>query len=695
MDESRMKALVQRFLAQVEETAPRIARTVVDLERHSGEADALRQGYDAIARDIHGVKGTAAMLALTSVADLAHCTEDVVRAYRTAGRPLGPGVADRMLEASDAFVALVRARVTGATPPPVAALMVTLAEATASVDERPPSSTAQKPQGATNDVAAGDGAWRVEAGRVEALVRAVEGVREVFQRFEEHSRDLGRLAKGLGVDVDAQVRTRLAEVARSLAFTSREASSVAETLEEDMKELATMPAHTILEPMHRAVRDLCRKHGKEATLSVVGGENSLDRGLLESIARILTHLVRNAVDHGLEVPDERERAGKNRAGAIVIRIEQQGNVVMLELSDDGRGVDVERVRSRAVDLGIATRADLDARVADQVTRLIFEDGFSTREEATETSGRGVGLAAVRRDVDRLGGHLDLWSRAGQGARFVAVLPAALGTTPVVVVRAGEQLFGFPAMAVETARAARVEDFRISWQDAKLAHNDELLPVYDLAGLLGLREAQPPSQGQPLFVIGATEGRAAVLVDEVIGDRELTLRSLPVELRDIPAYQGVAMLALREAVLVCKPAWLVSPRAHAQPGAATARRALVVDDSLAARAMHRTILEAAGYVVHTASSGAQALERVSHTRYTALVSDITMDDMDGIALTRALRARAETRDLPIVIVTASDAPEERRAALAAGASAFLNKSDCASGRLVAALERARTPSQEAS
>ncbi len=490
--------------------------------------------------------------------------------------------------------------------------------------------------------------------------------------------------------MDAQARTRLAELARSLAFTSREASSVAETLEEDMKALATMPAHTILEPMHRAVRDLCRRHGKEATLSVVGGENSLDRGLLESMAQILTHLVRNAVDHGLEMPDERERAGKNRAGAIVIRIEQQGNVVMLELSDDGRGVEVERVRSRAVDLGIATKADLDARVPDQITRLIFEDGFSTREEATETSGRGVGLAAVRRDVDRLGGHLDLWSRAGQGARFVAVLPAALGTTPVVVVRAGEQLFGFPAMAVETARAAKLDDFRVGRQETRLAHNDELLPAYDLAGLLGLREAQPPSQGQPVFVIAATEGRAAVLVDEVIGDRELTLRSLPVELRDIPAYQGVAMLALREAVLVCKPAWLVRPRTHAQLGAAaTARRALVVDDSLAARAMHRTILEAAGYVVHTASSGAQALERVSHTRYTALVSDITMDDMDGIALTRALRARAETRNLPIVIVTASDAPEERRAALAAGASAFINKSDCASGRLVAALERVRT------
>ena len=689
MDESRMKGLVTRFLAQVEETAPRIARAIVDIERQRDDADALRKGYDAIARDIHGIKGTAAMLALTSVADLAHRTEDVVRAYRGAGRAFGPGVADRMLEASDAFIAIVHARSKGEAPLPVEGLMATLAEAAASAEGKaaPPPSAKQAPA-STTDAAAADGAWRVEAGRVEALVRAVESVREIFQRVEEHSRDLGRFARGLDAAVDPAARARLAELGRGLASTSREAASVTETLEEDLKALATMPAHTILEPMHRAVRDLCRKHGKEATLSVVGGENSLDRGLLASMAQTLTHLVRNAIDHGLELPDEREQAGKNRAGALVIRIEQQGNVVMLEVSDDGRGVDVQRVRERALAVGLASEADLAARVPDQIARLIFEDGLSTREEATETSGRGVGLAAVRRDVDKLGGHVDLWSRVGQGTRFVVVLPAALGSTPVVVVRAGEQLFGVPLMAVETARSARLDDFRLAWDDVKVVHKGELLPAHDLAGLLGLRETQPPAHGQPFFVVGATEGRAAILVDEVIGDRELVLRSLPAELRGIPAYQGVGMLALREAVLVCKPAWLVHPHDHARPATSAAGRALVVDDSLAARAMHRTVLEAAGYVVHTASSGAQAIERVTRTRYDAVISDISMDDMDGIALTRALRARPETRELAIVIVTASDAPEERRVALAAGADAFLNKSDCASGRLVAALDRAR-------
>lgn len=699
MDESRMRALVQRFLGQVEEAAPRIARAIVDLERRSDDADALKQGYDAIARDIHGLKGTAAMLALTSVADLAHRTEDVVRAYRGAGRAFGPGVADRMLEASDAFLSLVRARVKGDAAPPVDALMATLAEAAASVAGTAalpkPAEPPQQAQTQPTDVAAPDGAWRVEAARVEALVRSVEGVREIFQRMDEHSRDLGRFAKGLGENIDGDVRARIAALGRALAFTSREANSVAETLEEDLKALATMPAHTILGPMHRAVRDLCRKHGKEANLSVVGGEHSLDRGLLGSLAQILTHLVRNAIDHGLEMPDVRERAGKNRTGAIVIRVEQQGNVVMLELSDDGGGIDVERVRRRAVEAGLAPAADLAARSADEISRLIFEDGLSTREEATETSGRGVGLAAVRQDVDKVGGHIDLWSRAGQGTRFVVVLPVSLGSTPVVVVRAGEQLFGVPLMAIETARSARAADFRIGWDDMKLVHKDELLPVHDLAGLLGLREAQPPAQGQLLFVVAATEGRAAVLVDEVIGDRELVLRSLPTELRGIPAYQGVGMLALREAVLVCKPAWLVGPHAHARATGSAPRRALVVDDSLAARAMHRTILEAAGYVVHTASSGVQALQRVARARYEAVVSDIGMDGMDGIALTKALRSRPETRDVSIVIVTASDAPEERGAAMAAGADAFLNKSDCASGRLVAALERARGSSRRAS
>ena len=696
MDESRMKALVVRFLAQVEEVAPRIARAIVELERGGTAEDVLRGGFDAMARDIHGLKGTAAMLGLAEVAELAHATEEVVRSHRSGGRAFGPRVADQMLEASDAFVSLVRARTAGEPGEDTRGLVASLKEAAAAADTvATPSRRDVAPAPGAQQAPAGDGAWRVDSRRVEALVRAVEGVREIFRRVDEHARELGGISSAHGAGVDPQTRARLRELGRALAFTSREAADVAETLEEDVKGLATVPLHTILEPMHRAVRDLCRKHEKEAWLSVVGGEHSLDRAMLDAMERMLTHLVRNAIDHGLEAPDERERAGKDRAGALVVRIEPQGNVVVLELSDDGSGIDVEAVRARAAKAGLGSEAELGELSPHQVMRLVFEDGLSTRDEATETSGRGIGLAAVRREAERLGGHIDLHSTAGQGTRFVVVLPVVLGSTPVLVVRSGEQLFGVPLLAVETVRQAYMSDLRATWDQVELLYNDELLPVHDLSVLLGLRDAMAPSEGQPLLVVGAPEGRAGILVDEVVGDRELSLRSLPVELRAIPAYQGVGMLALRDAVLVCRPSWLVESHRVAESATSRAPRALVVDDSLPVRAMHRTMLEAAGYVVHTASSGAQALERTSRARYDAVIADLAMEGIGGIALTRVLRTQPETRDVIVVVVTASNDPSDRDAAFVAGADDVLEKSDCAAGRLVEALERAGVRSRKAS
>jgi chemotaxis protein histidine kinase CheA len=193
---------------------------------------------------------------------------------------------------------------------------------------------------------------------------------------------------------------------------------------------------------------------------------------------------------------------------------------------------------------------------------VFEDGLTTREEVSETSGRGVGLSAVRREVEELGGHVDVTTRAGQGTRFVLVLPAAFGSTPVVVVRAEERLLALPMGSILTAKGANPSEFASSEGTLTMAHNDERIAAYDLGALLGLREPQLPRRGQPLLVVGTTTGRAAIAVDEVLGGRDLVLRSLPLELRDVHAYHGVGMLAQREIVLVCNPDWLVNPRADA-------------------------------------------------------------------------------------------------------------------------------------
>ncbi len=453
-------------------------------------------------------------------------------------------------------------------------------------------------------------------------------------------------------------------------------------LEEGLKAITTLPVRTVLEPLRRALRDLCRQQGKEARLAVAGGEVSLDRRVLDGLRGPLVQLVRNAVDHGLERPDEREAAGKHREGAITIRIEQQGNMLFLELADDGRGLDVAAIRAAALERGVITEAELSLLNESQLKQLIFRPGLTTRAEVTEISGRGIGLDVARAQLQALRGQIEVVSARGQGTRFLLTLPADLGSSPVLVVRVGEHLFGVPMAAIGSSRAARQSELRPGPKQLQLEHREQRVPLHDLGALLRLRQPSTPANGTPILILLRHGARLAIAVDEVVGDKELLIRALPPEMREIAAWQGAATLARGELILVLRADWLVQTGTAELETPQGARRALVVDDSLTARALHRTALEAGGWQVHTVSSGEQALLQLRHADYEVMVADIGMEPMDGLALTRAIRGGSEGAAMPIILVSAHDAPADRARGEAAGADGFLSKRDCASGRLLA-------------
>ncbi|OLD46715.1 MAG: hybrid sensor histidine kinase/response regulator, partial [Chloroflexi bacterium 13_1_40CM_2_68_14] len=486
----------------------------------------------------------------------------------------------------------------------------------------------------------------------------------------------------LGIQAEtAEARALLLGVRRSLGADGEEAADIVASMEEGLKAISTVPVRTVLDPLRRAVRDLCKATGKQARLAVVGAEVSLDRRVIEQLRGPLIHLVRNAVDHGLEMPDVREARGKHPEGALTIRVEQQGNMLFIEVGDDGAGLDLEQIREAALRRALVAPEELANMSIQQLHQLIFRPGFSTRTEATEFSGRGVGLDVVRNQIQALQGHVEVQSVAGQGARFVLTLPADLGSSPVLVVRCGEHQLGVPMAAVESSRAARSKDLRVGRSRVQLDHREQLIPVQDLGAVVGLRQPEVPADGQPLLILQAQGRRLALSVDEVLGDRELVIRPLPADVRELPAYQGAATLARGELVLILRPDFLVSSERRAESGLASTRRALVVDDSLTARALHRTALETGGYLVHTASNGRQALEQLRHSAYDVMVCDIGMDEMDGYELTAAVRQRAETDSMPILLVSARDSDSDRQRGMAVGADGFLTKKECVSGRLL--------------
>lgn len=698
MADALLEQLIAGFVGEVSGIAAKATRQLLELEKTGGG-----RSFDDLARGLHTLKGSAATLGLMELSELAHKMEDALLPLRGRMGPLPAPLADALLQALDAFVSLVRHRAgQGGAPVDLGPIHGALAKAAAVAeaegqDSRPLGAPVPVPsppppaQPAALERPEQDEGWRVGTREVAGLLAEVERLRELRLRLDERRRELDRAQQQLnhlGILAEtAEARALLLGAARQLAVDGEQAADIVAAFEEGLKAITTLPVRTLLEPLYRTVRDLCRQAGKEGRLSVVGAEVSLDRRVLDSLRGPLVQLVRNCVDHGLEAPSVREQRGKHREGSITIRVEQQGNLLFLEVADDGGGLDLLRIREAAVRAGLHTPEQAASLPVPELQQLIFRAGLSTRTVASELSGRGVGLDIVRAQLLSLQGQVEVQSTPDQGTRFLLSLPAVLGSSPILVVRVGEHTVGIPMAAIESSRATRTAELRVGRSRIELEHRERLIPVHELGAMLGLRQPEPPEEGRPLLVVHLHGQRAAIAVDEVLGDRELFVRPLPAEVHDLPAWQGAATLAKGELVLIVRPDWLLQPERTLARHTQAVRRALVVDDSLTARALHRTALESGGFVVHTASSGEAALEQLRHTGYQVLVADIGMEEMDGFALTRAVRQQRGAGQMPIVLVSARDTAADRALGAAAGADGYLSKKECASGRLLSEVSAA--------
>jgi chemotaxis protein histidine kinase CheA len=434
------------------------------------------------------------------------------------------------------------------------------------------------------------------------------------------------------------------------------------------------------------VRDAARRRGKQARLSFVGGEVSFDRRIVEALGTPLLHLVRNAIAHGIEAPDQRAARGKHVEGVISIRFERLATLLFVEVSDDGHGLDTDRIKEAAARRGVS-RDRLEAMSPAEVHDLVFLSGLSTSEEVDEVSGRGVGLDAVRGFAGAHGGKIEVQTRAGQGTSFVLTLPVELGSAPLLLVRVGEHVFGLPLLAVETVQHLAQDDVRRADSESLLSFRDALVPLRDLGALLDVRPEVAWWSGQPVVVVAARGRRTALCVDEIVGNADLVMRPLPRGASNVDVFEGAALQGYGRLVLVLRPDWL-GTRDRQLPRAAP--RILVVDDSLTARANHRSILEAGGYVVHVAGDAARALALLGASRFDAMICDISMEGMNGLDLARAVRSRVDTAALPIVVVSARDGPAEREASTVAGADGFVSKKDCGAGLLLSEVGRVLRP-----
>jgi two-component system, chemotaxis family, sensor kinase CheA len=526
-------------------------------------------------------------------------------------------------------------------------------------------------------------------------------VREVEQALRECIRGLERVSHALRLEQADQAREELAPtVERMRALVVRLARLTRETirdadgqrlastlLREDLRALRMVPASVALEPLRRAVREVAGRTGKEVDLFLSGADVRLDRRVVDELRDPLLHLVRNAVDHGIESPEVRKRAGKLPRGQLRVRVELRGTRVGVVVEDDGSGLDVSAVRTVAVRRGAMT-AEASARMSDaDVANLIFQSGLSTAAAVTEISGRGVGLDVVQDTAHRLQGTVNVSFEQGKWTRFEVEVPLSLSASAALLLRIGRELAAIPADTVARVLLLREGDIGTVAGRATVRVGGQQLSYSPLTTLLGLSAGAAPARGrfQPALVVAVGGQKVVVGVEEVLGQQELVVSPLGARMARVPHLAGAAVLDDGRVVGVLAAGELlrrVQPAASVGKGSGPARpRVLVADDSLTTRSAMKALLEIAGYTVLAASDGEEAWQLLTTAGAQVVVTDVQMPRLDGFEFCRRIKADPRLRSIPVVLVTSLDAPEDRVVGLEAGADGYLVKREVERGKLL--------------
>ncbi len=464
-----------------------------------------------------------------------------------------------------------------------------------------------------------------------------------------------------------------------------------------------VPFESIAERLHRVVRQAAKDTGKRANLDIRHGQTELDRSVLDKMAGPLEHMLRNSVAHGLESTAGRSAAGKDPIGQITLSLAQEGNEIVVAISDDGAGLNLEKIRHRAIDRGL-----LDpAATPDEhtLTQMIMQSGFSTADEVTTLAGRGVGMDVVRNETASLGGRIEIASVSGKGATFRVYLPLTLAVTQVVMVTVGSRHYAVPSSMIEQAtehRPAAAAEIRKAGSTEWLGNP---YPYHYLGVLLGDPGALPPQERRHwiLLIRGGTE-RVALEVDSLSGNQEVVVKAVGPQLARIPGLAGATVLANGEIALILNPVALAArsaeragtpattviapataPEAAAVPAALTsttirapgtataaAPAVMVVDDSLTVRKISGRLLARHGYHVLTAKDGVDALEQLADVMPDVMLLDIEMPRMDGFDLARNIRGDKRLKHIPLIMITSRTADKHRQLAMDIGVNHYLGK-----------------------
>lgn len=461
--------------------------------------------------------------------------------------------------------------------------------------------------------------------------------------------------------------------------------SIAGDLKEGIRTLRLLPLATVFNLFPRMVRDLARQQAKEVELVIEGGETSADKHILEEIKDPLMHLIRNAIDHGIELPSEREKAGKPRVATIHLRGFQNARSIIIEVSDDGRGLNVDQIRHAAIQRGIYREDELASMSIAQIQNLIFASGFSTRLAVTPISGRGVGLDVVRTNIERLKGDVWVESIAGQSCLFRMQIDTTLATTHVLIAAVKNTPYALPVEFVQTTRLIPHQDIFSIEGSHTITIDDSPVSVAWLSDLLELDVSDrnlSNSKSLPCIILKMGVERLGLIVDALLDEQDVVMKPQSKLLKRVRNVSGATILGTGEVCMVLNPSDLLKSARKRAGFISTSKLLesvqrkkviLMVEDSITVRTQVKRILENAGYEVIAAVDGLDGYEKLRTKAIDAVVSDIQMPHLDGLELTARIRQHKEYTELPVILVTSLASEEDKRRGAEVGANAYIVKS----------------------
>lgn len=690
-DDEFFNKLVKTFNVELEEKLQIIADGLLALERSDLDEAQYAQIVEQVFRAAHNIKGAARGVGIAPIGDIAHSIESLFSAARDKSHAISSELVSLCLLAVDGMHS-VMAAFSEKKPLDfnIDDLLAKLQQGL--VGKQEPALPLYTESGSriqpVYDTSENE-SIRVSLHQIDRISALLEDLQANKIAIEDHYAQLNPLAMKTIPGLDAfysnqESASLLRKRYKEMMFSVNELSNILNALQEEVRMLRLIPASGLLRGIARSMRDLALELGKKIELEVYGDNIKMDKLVLEGLKDPLIHLVRNAIDHGIESEDIRKKNNKSETGHIYIELIDEGDEICLNVRDDGAGIDCQTVAATAQKKNIVASTELEKMNEQDILNLIFCAGFSTKEIITDISGRGVGLDVVKTNLAQIKGDVSVTTQLGKYTAFHLRVPLTLASDRGLILVSGGQPFVLPISTVKHVMMLHKNEILAVESSEVVLFNGEPIPLRTLAYLLKLEAQDLASEHLlPVVILSKGNNMVALLVEKIIGEREIVIKPLSAPLVDVPCVAGATLAGNGQVMIVLNGNDILHVALHSNiknriasalpaSNSETQPRILLVDDSITTRTLEKNILENNHYQVTVAVDGKEAWDLLLKEPYSLLITDIEMPNMNGIELTRRVKEHDTLHELPVIIVTSLGSDAQKKQGIDAGANAYIVK-----------------------